>query len=200
MKTGLIFVLLLLAVGVSGYLIAGSETPFKVSPLGNENPTPKIGCKPTFRDGGGPYYKPNSPFREKIVPEINNGEKLIVTGKVLKTDCATPVPNAVVDIWQANETGSYQDEWYRGRIKSDDSGNYKFETVIPKGYGEGTGYRPPHIHFKIFAGGKEIITSQMFFPEAKGKSGFDEAYIMKVETAGDSGSKVHNGYHNIILP
>lgn len=200
MKTGLLFLLLLLAIGLGGYFFAGSKVPFRNTPPVNENPIQKIECTPTFRDGGGPYYKSNSPFREKIVPEINNGEKLIVTGRVLKNDCTTTVSNAVLDIWQANETGSYQDEWYRGQIKSDESGNYKFETVIPKGYGEGTGYRPPHIHFKVFIEGTEIITSQMFFPEVKGKSGFDDAYIMKVETTGESVSKTHNGYHDIILP
>ncbi|HLL60425.1 MAG TPA: hypothetical protein VK338_01800 [Candidatus Nitrosocosmicus sp.] len=153
-------------------------------------------CIPTFLDGGGPYYKPNSPFREKIVPDKNNGEKLIVKGKVLQNDCKTPVANAVIDLWQANETGNYQDEWYRGKIRTGGNGTYQFESVVPKGYGEGTGYRPPHIHFKVFINDVEIITSQMFFPEAKEKPGFEDAYIMSLT----SKNKIHTGQHNIILP
>lgn len=157
-------------------------------------------CVPTFMDGGGPYYKPDSPFRSKIVPDDNKGEKLVVTGRLLRNDCNTPVPGAVIDIWQANESGNYEDEWYRGRITSDKEGNFVFESVIPKGYGEGTGKRPPHIHFKVFENGAEIITSQMFFPEISGTEGFDDAYIMKLETTTKSGTSVHSGYHDIILP
>jgi protocatechuate 3,4-dioxygenase beta subunit len=157
-------------------------------------------CVPTFRDGGGPYYLPNSPFRKKIVPDKNNGEKVTVKGKVLLNDCKTLVKNAVIDIWQANETGNYQDEWYRGQINSDSDGNYEFESVVPKGYGEGTGYRPPHIHFKVFVNGAEMVTSQMFFPEVKGTAGFNDAYIMKLETGEEWGQRVHLGIHNIILP
>lgn len=157
-------------------------------------------CKPTFADGGGPYYKPNSPARFKISPEINNGEKLIVSGKILRNDCKTIVSNAVLDIWQANESGSYEDEFYRGSVRTDNQGNYTFETVIPKGYGEGTGYRPPHIHFKVFEGDREIITSQMFFPQVKGTPGFDDAYIMKLERKEENGVTVNYGSHNIILP
>lgn len=157
-------------------------------------------CTPTFKDGGGPYYLPDSPFREKIVPEINNGQRLIVKGRVLVNDCITPVPNAILDIWQANELGSYEDEWYRGQVKTDSLGNYVFETVVPKGYGEGTGYRPPHIHFKVFMGEHEIVTSQMFFPEIKGTDGFDDAYIMKIETIAENGTTFYKGNHDIILP
>ncbi len=157
-------------------------------------------CIPTFADGGGPYYQPNSPFRNKIAPEVNNGEKLVTKGKILHKDCQTQAMSAILDIWQANESGNYDDLWYRGRVRSDNEGNFSFETVVPKGYGEGTGYRPPHIHFKVFINNTEVITSQMFFPEARGKAGFDEAYIMQVESTDEGTKTVHNAYHNIILP
>jgi protocatechuate 3,4-dioxygenase beta subunit len=157
-------------------------------------------CTPTFRDGGGPYYKSNAPFRNKISPDNHSGEKLIVEGKILRNDCKTLVAEAVLDVWQANETGNYEDEWYRGQVRTSADGSYMFETVIPKGYGQGTGYRPPHIHFKVFVGGTEAVTSQMFFPEAKGRAGFDDAYIMTLETKQEAGQTIHYGYHNIILP
>lgn len=157
-------------------------------------------CVPAFVDGGGPYYKSNVPFRKKITPDQNDGEKLIVKGKVLKNDCKTAMSDVVIDIWQASEEGSYEDEYYRGKVRSDKDGNYSFETIMPKGYGEGTAYRPPHIHFKIFINNSEIITSQMFFPEAKGKPGFEEAYIMNLESKRLFGKVRHYGYHNIILP
>ncbi len=157
-------------------------------------------CKPTFPDGDGPYYKQNSPMRAKLVPDKNNGEKLIVKGKILQNDCKTPVANAILDIWQANEKGNYQDEWYRGKVQVNSKGNYTFETVVPKGYGEGTAYRPPHIHFKVFVENKLIITSEMFFPEVKGKPGFNDEYIMDLKTKEKNEKNEHQGYHDIILP
>lgn len=157
-------------------------------------------CTPTFADGGGPYYKANSPFRTVLYKTDSRGEILAVSGRVLHRDCQTPLPNAIVDIWHADENGKYQDDWYRGRILTDANGNYTFETIIPKGYGEGTGYRPPHIHFKIISNNTELITSQMFFPEVAGKAGFDEAYIIKTDKTIKNGRPMVLGYHDIIVP
>lgn len=152
-------------------------------------------CIPAFLDGGGPYYKENAPFRQSLSPDENNGQKLIVSGKLLLSDCKSVVKNAILDIWQANESGNYEGEWYRGRVNVDEDGFYKFETVIPKGYGEGTGYRPPHIHFKVWKDNKLIITSQMFLPEASNQK-IEKVYIIETKKKGD----FFYGKHNIILP
>lgn len=162
--------------------------------------TPSRKCKPTFRDGGGPYYLPDAPFRDSIAPDTSNGTPLEVTGTVWKGDCTTPLPGAIIDIWQANESGNYEDEWYRGKIVADQFGSYTFHTVVPQGYGEGTGYRPPHIHFKIFDGETELVTSQMFFPESRGEPGFDDAYIITVTEQAVDGTRVLYGQHDIVLP
>lgn len=201
-KSQILVAALLFFIGVLGYFISSLKSPTPAPEQVDKTLTIESSeeCIPTFRDGGGPYYQLNSPFREKIVPDINNGERLIVSGKILRNDCKTLVPNAVLDIWQANESGRYEDTWYRGRVTSDKDGNYKFETVVPKGYGEGTGYRPPHIHFKVFVSNQEVVTSQMFFPEVKGAPGFEDAFIMKIESTEENGKVVHFGNHNIILP
>lgn len=158
-------------------------------------------CLPTFKDGGGPYYLPDQPFRENIAPNENDGERLVVQGRLLESDCSTPISEGVLDIWQANEDGNYENEWYRGQVVADEQGFYAFETVIPLGYGEGTAYRPPHIHFKVHIDGEEQITSQMFFPEIQGTPGFKDEYIMAVDTKTPIlGEPIHYGYHNIILP
>ncbi len=156
-------------------------------------------CIPTFVDGGGPYYQPDTPLRRQIAPTTHNGEKLVVSGKVLAKDCTTPLSNVIVDVWQANESGNYDDEWYRGRVETNTDGEYEFETVVPKGYGEGSGVRPPHIHFKIWQDGRELITSQMFLPASRAQ-GIEEAYIMELETAIENGKTFHVGSHDIVLP
>ncbi len=159
-----------------------------------------IACIPTFPDGDGPYYKTDAPQRYKIVPQNSNGEKLVISGKLLRNDCKGVVANTIIDIWQADETGVYKDDWYRGRVTTDSKGRYKFETVMPSGYGEGTGFRPPHIHFKIWENNKLLITSEMFFPESKGKHGIEDAFIMKLNSKTFFNKTTHTGYHDIILP
>lgn len=169
----------------------------------NEYPDTQTGkpCTPTFKDGDGPYYYPDAPFRTDLAPEKNNGEKLIVRGRLLQNDCRTAVPGAVLDIWQADETGTYQKDWYRGKIRTGDDGGYYFETIMPEGYGEGTGYRPPHIHFKVISEDGLIITSEMFFPDVIGREGFNEAYVMKLEKKKKAfGKEFFEGSHDIIIP
>lgn len=194
-----ILVLLLIGSSLAGLLFWRSQqlqnNLAAVPELSDSQPTT---CIPTFLDGGGPYYQPNTPFREKISPDEHEGEQLIVTGKLLRSDCVTPVSGAVIDLWQANESGSYEDEWYRGQITTADDGSYRFESVVPKGYGEGTGYRPPHIHFKVFQNGREVITSQMFLPAAREQM-IEPAYIVSLETK-ESENRSHQAYHDIILP
>lgn len=157
-------------------------------------------CTPAFRDGGGPYYLPDQPFREDLAPGYTDGEKLIVTGKIFRSDCRTPVANAVLDIWHASNDGNYENEWFRGQVRTNKQGEYRFVSVLPKGYGEGTAYRPPHIHFKVFENGEELVTSQMFFPDVRGKAGFEDAFIMQYERAQEGTNVVHEGYHDIVLP
>lgn len=196
----IVIILLTVIIGLAGYAVYALNKS-QVSPSTTPPTlTANNNCTPAFADGGGPYYTPNAPFRKVIAPEQHNGEKLIVSGKILRSDCTTPAGNVILDIWQANESGNYEDVWYRGQIKTDNEGNYEFETVIPSGYGEGTGYRPPHIHFKVHENGQTLVTSQIFFPEVKGTPGFDDAYIMSLSTNTQNGKTSHTGKHNIILP
>jgi protocatechuate 3,4-dioxygenase beta subunit len=195
-------VALLIIVGISGWLFFKNRSE-QLATFVDASPQPSTSpitnCIPTFVDGGGPYYLANAPFRSNLAPTTTQGEQLTVSGKVLARDCITPLSNVTIDIWQANESGNYEDEWYRGQITTDNQGNYSFVTVVPKGYGEGTAFRPPHIHFKIWQNGSELITSQMFLPASRAQ-GIEEAYIMKLETSQTAAKTTQQGYHNIIIP
>lgn len=177
------------------YRLASLQTPNTFSNLEAKNAF----CVPTFADGDGPYYESNAPERNEITPATASGELLVVTGTVTENDCVTPVADAVLDIWQADERGFYDRQWYRGRVRTDNKGLYYFKTVVPKGYGEGTAYRPPHIHFKVWQGSTLRITSEMFLPAARAQ-GIQEAYIMQLETNTKNGTLVHEGSHHIVLP
>jgi protocatechuate 3,4-dioxygenase beta subunit len=108
----------------------------------------------------GPYFKPNSPERANIRGDAA-GTKLLLTGTVVTTNCA-PVAKALVDVWQADTGGNYDNSGFnfRGHLYTDAQGGYQFETVIPGLYPG----RTRHIHVKVQAPGGKILTTQLYFP------------------------------------
>jgi protocatechuate 3,4-dioxygenase, beta subunit len=107
------------------------------------------------------------------------GERIIVAGRVLDED-ARGVPNALVEVWQANAAGRYRHtrDNHRapldanflgaGRVMTDDAGNYRFLTIKPGAYpwrNHSNAWRPAHIHFSLL--GSAFVTrlvTQMYFP------------------------------------
>ena len=111
----------------------------------------------------GPYFIEGAPNISVIAPEITDINRLFITGTVYAKDCITPVPNALIDVWQANNEGAYEDVGYRGKIYTDEVGNYAFESIQPGKYLNGSYYRPSHIHFKIqYLNNPELVT-QLYF-------------------------------------
>ena len=117
---------------------------------------------------------------------MGDADVLFVRGSVTSTD-GTPLPDAVIDIWQTGPNGGY-DIWderqpefnFRGRWKVEDgAGAYEFQTMLPKPYTvptegpvgrylEAVGQhpcRPAHIHFTVAAPGHEPLITQVFFPD-----------------------------------
>ncbi|WMD22160.1 protocatechuate 3,4-dioxygenase subunit beta [Achromobacter seleniivolatilans] len=107
------------------------------------------------------------------------GERIIVSGRVLDEN-GRPVPDALIEIWQANAAGRYLhkrdqhdaplDPNFRGegRTVTDAQGRYQFKTIKPGAYPWGNhynGWRPQHIHFSLFgrAYATRLVT-QMYFP------------------------------------
>jgi protocatechuate 3,4-dioxygenase beta subunit len=107
------------------------------------------------------------------------GERIILTGRVLDSD-GRPVPDALIEIWQANASGRYAhavddhpaplDPNFSGggRCVTDSLGNYRFVTIKPGAYpwrNHHNAWRPAHIHFSLFgpAFATRLVT-QMYFP------------------------------------
>ena len=128
----------------------------------------------------GPYYKPNTPMRASLLEPGMPGTKLVIEGSVLTTGCK-PVPRAMLDFWQADATGRYDNAGYRlrGHQLTDESGRYRLETIVPAEYPG----RTRHIHVKIQAPGQPALTTQLYFPdgaENRRDSIFDPALVMRV--------------------
>jgi protocatechuate 3,4-dioxygenase beta subunit len=108
------------------------------------------------------------------------GQRIIVTGRVLDEQ-GMPVPNALLEVWQANASGRYlhkRDQWPgpldpnflgMGRCLTNEHGVYRFLTVRPGAYpwkNHVNAWRPAHIHFSVF--GSCVLSrlvTQMYFPD-----------------------------------
>jgi catechol 1,2-dioxygenase len=132
----------------------------------------------TENDIEGPFYRPGAPFRTKLNAAGEKGDVLVISGRVVGRD-NKPVAGAVLEIWQANASGRYDNDdpdhppparefRLRGKLKTDGDGNYRFETIRPGHYKIGPSqYRPAHIHLKIHAEGYQSVTTQFFFEGEK---------------------------------
>jgi len=89
----------------------------------------------------GPLYVPNVPERQRgdrLGIDVE-GDSLFLPGRVLNLN-GQPMANVLIDVWQSNSKGLYdiQDPSQRqrnfwGRFKTDKSGNYMFEILVPLG-------------------------------------------------------------------
>ena len=141
-------------------VLAASFIPF----ISKASTTPI--CDPTTEDLLGPYFSEGAPQTNSIVPENYDGEILLLSGKLSTTDCEVGIASAVLDFWQADEKGAYDNTGFnfRGKVLTDEDGNYTLETIIPGKYLLGAQqYRPAHIHLKVQAEGYEDLITQIYF-------------------------------------
>jgi catechol 1,2-dioxygenase len=133
----------------------------------------------------GPFHMTESPVRElgANIDLVGGGEPCVVSGRIVSGD-GTPLPGAVLDVWQADGNGFYDVQRPdvqppgngRGLFTTDAEGRFWFRTCVPSPYpiptdgpvGEllkATGrhpYRPAHIHFIASADGHTLVTTHIF--------------------------------------
>jgi protocatechuate 3,4-dioxygenase beta subunit len=130
-------------------------------------PTPSCADKgtPTPPQTAGPYFKPRSPQRASLFETGMEGTRIVVAGAVLSTGCR-PIPGALLDFWQADGRGEYDNAGFRlrGHQFTDDQGRYRLETVVPGLYPG----RTRHIHVRVQAPNQPVLTTQLYFPDEPG--------------------------------
>lgn len=138
--------------------------------------------QPTPPDILGPFYRPGAPeyheFAKLVTPAT-----LYVEGRVMDRD-GVPVADAVLDVWQADEAGKYDNTGFhlRGRVAvsgEDDgsggnAGRFSVGTVKPGYYDiseptdpEPHEFRCSHIHVIVTAPGFKTLTTQLYFADSK---------------------------------
>ncbi|QIY99778.2 intradiol ring-cleavage dioxygenase [Streptomyces sp. S1D4-11] len=133
----------------------------------------------------GPFHLTGSPIRAlgANIDLVGRGEPCVVGGRVLGKG-GTPLPGAVLDVWQADSEGYYDVQQPdvqpngngRGLFTADAEGRFWFRTCVPSPYPIPTDgpvgellratarhpYRPAHIHFIASAEGHAPVTTHIF--------------------------------------
>jgi protocatechuate 3,4-dioxygenase beta subunit len=108
------------------------------------------------------------------------GQRIIVHGQVRDED-GRPIPDTLLEVWQANAAGRYLHKVDRhdapldpnftgaGRVLTDAEGRYRIVTIRPGAYPWGNhanAWRPAHIHFSLFGRAfTQRLVTQMYFPD-----------------------------------
>lgn len=161
-----------------------------------EIPLPEPICNGlTKKQTEGPYYELDIPERNSLIEEGMQGERMILVGYVLDQNCQ-PLPNALLDFWQADANGEYDNvgNRLRGRQFTDAQGRYYLETILPGIYPS----RPiEHIHVKVRPAGGDDVTTQLYFQEQSidGLLRPSDGLKVRVEDKGD----YLLGYFNFVV-
>ncbi|MFE3073173.1 carbohydrate-binding protein [Streptomyces sp. NPDC059247] len=142
------------------------------------------GDDPTVPQIEGPYFKPNSPLRTSLLEANTPGVRLTLSGYVFGLACR-PISGALLDFWQADTNGAYDNTGFkfRGHQFTDAQGAFKLTTIVPGLYPG----RTRHIHVKVQAPGRPILTTQLYFPgEPRNNTDsiFDARLLMSVRDGG----------------
>lgn len=174
LKTVLFYIL-----GLAGLIIASviftRQAEVVVNELPTATPANQVAWKPTittsteinqpdcvFTAMSITYsYIPNAPFTTTLASPDLKGDRLIVSGTVYASNRVTPLPGALIEVWQANAEGRYGR--LRGQMWTDVEGHYEFTTIKPGHYQVDCLPMPAHIHYRITYLNNDPIFQTLFF-------------------------------------
>jgi len=138
-----------------------------------------VSLQATTSQTSGPYFLIGCHWLncENLATEGVAGERITVHGYVVDGD-GIGVPDAMVEVWQANSHGKYahpEDKQEKplergfhgyGRILTDTRGAFRFTTIKPGSVpGPGSSQQAPHLAISVFMRGLlKRLTTRMYFP------------------------------------
>lgn len=142
-------------------------------------------CRRSPKASAGPFWKRGAPARTRLTAP--GGRPLLVAGQLVAAGTCTPLAGALVDVWQADPQGRYDQEGFglRAQFRTDGEGRFELRTVWPGRYqAAGDRLRPAHIHLFVRAAGHRPLTTQLYFegdPHLAGDSLVDERLVGPVK-------------------
>ena len=140
-----------------------------------------LALEPTVSQTVGPFFHLGLAwlFSDQVVEAGTPGRHITIGGRILDGD-GVPVPDALLEIWQADANGRYPQPHVQGearptpgfkgyaRIPTDDAGAFRFRTVQPgRVPAPDGGMQAPHISVQIFMRGllRPLLTRTYFADE-----------------------------------
>lgn len=169
---------------------------------------------PTETNIEGPFFRSGAPYRAKITPPLEPGTILLIQGRVWSFKTKKPISGAVLDIWQANSEGRYDNDdpakppargVYRNRARliTDENGLYEFETVHPGHYPlDERRLRPSHIHYRIMHPAHKQLITQLYFsgdPHLEGDPFVKSSLIITLKNVKVGKTSYEQGTFDIVL-
>jgi protocatechuate 3,4-dioxygenase beta subunit len=182
--------LLRLCLGIGTTLVLGAMA----APAVLAQSAASLALTPAVEEG--PYFKGGSPEATNLVQDGMPGQVITISGQVLDQD-GQPVANALLDFWQANANGAYDNAGYtlRGHQYTDANGNYTLTTIVPGLYPG----RTEHIHVKVQAPNGPMLTTQLYFPGVTQNDRdalFNPSLVLNIT---DSGDGTLSGAYNFMV-
>lgn len=123
----------------------------------------------------GPFYPDRLPLDQDNDLIIVKGRQAAAAGEITDLNGrildlrGNPLPGVTIEIWQVDHNGRYihtadasarNDANFQGfgRFETGRDGQYRFRTIKPVPYPG----RTPHIHIKVYKGGRELLTTQLY--------------------------------------
>jgi protocatechuate 3,4-dioxygenase, beta subunit len=156
---------------VGAMVVAGASTKAKAQTKRRATPS----------QTEGPYYPVKEP-KDADFDLLKHGDRTYLKGRAswvegVVTDLdGRPLNGGIIEIWQCDEDGHYDhpsdgskiDPAFQGfgRVRLNSDGEFRFRTIRPSPY---VG-RTPHIHAKIYLGGRELLTTQLYVANDPGNA------------------------------
>jgi protocatechuate 3,4-dioxygenase, alpha subunit len=126
-----------------------------------------VAAEPTPSQTVGPFFSfglLDEDRSQLVAPDAPDAVR--IEGRVLDGD-GEPVPDAMVEIWQADPDGRYVDGFGWGRSGCDAEGRFSFVTRKPGRVPDADdGLQAPHLSVLVFARGLlKPLRTRMYFPD-----------------------------------
>ena len=148
---------------------------------------------PTPSTGTGPEFIEDVPFTATLWRDGDPGDRLMLRGHVLDVN-GSPIAGAVVNIWQADGAGSYHADAYRGKVSTDETGQYAFRTAVPASY-----YGVRHIHMQVTHEAFETLDTRVEFKDDPALEGQSRDHAIVLEETRVQDFPVYVGDYDVVM-
>jgi catechol 1,2-dioxygenase len=161
----------------------------------------EVGCRLT-QPGSSYGYQSDAPFTTSLVSADRPGDRLMISGTVYASDCLTPLPNILIEIWQndGHRNDPAGSTSLRAQLRTNAQGQYEFTTIKP-GHSQSW---PAHIHYRLtLPDGSNPLTTMIFFDDVAqdpDRPLTGSTNLVNLTNTGSTNRRLLRGSFDLVLP